>query len=107
MAKLVETSWRYRRAAVYIALLWSFAVITHLAVNGADTALTRAIVDTLGWVIMFVLGVYVGGASWDDLNKMRYGRLPDPPAATPGAPAAAPPFGPEATTGPSPQDERG
>ena len=81
MAKLVETSWRYRRTAVYLALVWSFGVITHLAVFGADTALTRAIVDTLGWVVMFVLGSYVGGATWDDLNRMRHGRIGDRPAA--------------------------
>lgn len=85
MPKLVETSWRYRRLAVYVSLIWSFALLTHLAVWGGDTALSRAIVDTLGWVVMFVLGAYVGGASWDDLNRMRHGRLPDdgPPAAPP------------------------
>lgn len=105
MPKLVETSWRYRRLAVYVSLVWSFMVITHLAVSGADTALTRAIVDTLGWVIMFVLGAYVGGASWDDLNRMRHGRLPDveaPPVSSP-----PPPIPPAPMDRPPPGDERG
>lgn len=104
MPKLIETSWRYRRLAVYASLVWSFAIVTYLAIAGADTSLARAIVDTIGWVIMFVLGAYVGGASWDDLNRMRHGRLPDvgaPPALPP------PPIPPATMDRPPPGDERG
>lgn len=104
MPKLIETSWRYRRLAVYASLVWSFSIVTYLAVAGADTSLTRAIVDTLGWVIMFVLGAYVGGASWDDLNRMRHGKLPDV-GATP--PPPVPPASPVPTDRPPPGDERG
>lgn len=89
MAKLVETSWRYRRAAVYLALVWSFWILTYLAIMGADTALSRAIVDMLGWVVMFVLGSYVGGATWDDLNRMRHGRLTESSAAASDPPPGA------------------
>lgn len=78
LSAVMETSWRYRRIAVFGVLVWSFSILTYLATFGVDTTLTRAIVDTLGWTIMATVAWYVGGATVDDLNRMRHGRLPDP-----------------------------
>lgn len=73
--RLVETSWRYRRIAALGSLGWSFSILSYLVVSGADTAVNRDVVGALGMIIVGVVGVYVGGAAWDDRNRMIHGRV--------------------------------
>ena len=88
---IVETSWTYRRWAVFGTLIFCAWAIGYLTVWGKDTALDRDIVSALSLLAGMVIGSYIGGAAWDDRNKMIHGRIEDAP------PPDRPP----------PQDERG
>lgn len=73
--QVIETSWRYRRLVVFATLVWAGWMLAWIALYGADTMLVRVVAETVGWIIMTVIGLYIGGATWDDLNRMRHGRL--------------------------------
>lgn len=81
-APLVETSWTWRRLAVFLSLAVALAILTGLAIAtvawGTDSALARDIAATAGLIVLTVVSAYIGGAVWDDRNKMRHGRI-DPP----------------------------
>lgn len=89
MGSLVETSWVYRRTVVFGTLAFCAWAVGYLTVWGRDTALERDIVSSLSLLAAAVIGSYIGGAAWDDLNRMRHGRLDDPPS--PARPDGYPP----------------
>ncbi len=78
MGHLVETSWLYRRTVVFATLAFCAWAIGYLTVWGKDTALERDIVSSLSLLAVAVIGSYIGGAAWDDLNRMRHGHFDDP-----------------------------
>lgn len=93
---MVETSWIWRRTAVFMSLVWCLGLLAVLAVFGHDTALHRSIAEICGWVVMFDIGVYTGVATYDDLNRMRFGRMapdqtPPPTVSPPMRPIQRPP----------------
>lgn len=79
MGHLVETSWLYRRTVVFATLAFCAWAVGYLTVWGKDTALERDIVSSLSLLAAAVIGSYIGGAAWDDLNRMRHSRFERPP----------------------------
>jgi len=68
---LVETSWRYRRIVVFGTLLFCYSLIVFLAVVEQSTPLRESIANGLLLLSGTVIGAYIGGAVWDDRNKMK------------------------------------
>ena len=59
-------SWKYRRRAAFIALLGAIAGLLYLIGWGDDTDLHRRIADGLASIVIWVIAIYVGGATADD-----------------------------------------
>lgn len=89
---MLETSWLYRRTVVFATLAFCAWSVGYLTIWGKDTALERDIVSALSLLAGMVIGSYIGGAAWDDRNRMMHGRIDD---------RQVPP------DGPPPGDERG
>lgn len=74
---MVETSWFWRRWAVFGTLGFCAWAVGYLTMFGADTALARDIVSALSLLAGITVGSYIGGGAWDDLNRMKHGRFDD------------------------------
>lgn len=79
MRAMIETSWIWRRTTVFGTLGFCAWAVGYLTIWGADTALAREIATSLILLAGTVIGSYVFGATWDDLNRMRHGRMDRPP----------------------------
>jgi hypothetical protein len=102
---VIETSWWWRRVAVFGVLVCCAWHLTYLLVAGVDTELTRTIANGELLLVGATVASYIGGAAYDDRNRMIHGRMdgapyggsqaPPPYRPPPMSPAsAAPPSGP-------------
>ena len=74
-SKLYLDNWPKRRRWMLLTLLWLIGNAQYLIVWGADTALHQnALVTCLG-AIVAIIGSYVFGAVWDDVDKRRHVRM--------------------------------
>lgn len=64
-------SWKNRRRVVIATLVFCAAVVGWLVVRGASTPLNETIANGLILLAGGVIGSYVFGAAWDDLNVMK------------------------------------
>lgn len=64
-------SWKNRRRVVIVTLLYCATVVGWLVLHGASTQLNESIANGLILLAGGVIGSYVFGAAWDDLNVMR------------------------------------
>lgn len=70
-------SWRYRRRIIFSTLSFCAACILYIMITGADTRVNETIVLGCFALAGSVIGVYVGGATWEDIkleNLRRPGR---------------------------------
>lgn len=93
----MKPSWTIRRRVVFATLLFCAAAVAWLLVAGESTPLNETIANGLILLAGGVIGSYVFGATWDDLNVMsKLGPAAyREPGAPPGWPAGIAP--PEAT----------
>jgi hypothetical protein len=61
-------SWRYRRKMIFLTLLFCAACVIYIMVWGADTRVNETIVLGCFMLAGSVVGVYVGGATWEDIR---------------------------------------
>lgn len=80
---LVETSWTWRRLASLLSLAAAWVLFAFIVVSGRDTGVARDALGILAMVILGVLGLYTGAATWDDRNRMVHGRVESPPPVPP------------------------
>lgn len=87
--ELLEDGWPIRRRVMFGALLFIAANVQYLAVWGNDTALNSTIATNLLWVGGGIIGAYVFGAVWDDMNRrdtmLQYDTTYAPPVGIGGA----------------------
>lgn len=69
MISQFDRSWLWRRWAVFSSLAVCDIVIIYLAIWGADTALSRDIVQAAFLALLAIVNGYVFLGSWDDKNK--------------------------------------
>lgn len=75
--KLYFDNWPRRRRWMLVTLLWFIANAQYLIIWGNDTGLHQnAMVTCLG-AIVAIIGSYVFGAVWDDVDKRK--RMADAP----------------------------
>ncbi|MCT8970568.1 hypothetical protein [Microbaculum marinisediminis] len=96
-----QPSWTHRRRVVFGTLIFCAGAIAYLIAFGEDIRLHEAIADGLILLAASVIGGYVFGAAWDDLNVMKHGRAdqaaappqspPNPAAPAPAAPTSVVP----------------
>ncbi len=67
----MRPSWTIRRRVIAATLLFCAAVVGWLAVEGPSTPLNETIANGLILLAGGVIGSYVFGAAWDDLNVMK------------------------------------
>lgn len=86
---LLEDGWPIRRRVMFGALLFIAGNVQYLAVWGNDTALNSTIATNLLWVGGGIIGAYVFGAVWDDMNRrdtmLQYDTTYAPPLGIGGA----------------------
>lgn len=69
-------SWRIRRRIIVATLAFCAGVILWLLWRGEDSRLNQDIANGVLLLGGSVIGAYVFGATWDDMNVMRHGRSP-------------------------------
>lgn len=52
------TGWKYRRRAAFGTLIYSYGMITYVAIKGGDTRLNETLVVALVGLAVAALGVY-------------------------------------------------
>lgn len=67
-------SWKHRRRIIYATLIFSAAGVAYLILRGEDTRLHETLGSGLLMLSGSVVGSYVFGAAWDDLNASRSSR---------------------------------
>lgn len=67
-------SWRIRRRIIIATLTFCAGIIIYLLWKGDDTRLNQDIANGVLILGGSVIGAYVFGATWDDLNVMQHGR---------------------------------
>lgn len=86
---LLEDGWPVRRRVMFLALAYVAANVQYLAIWGNDTALNSTIATNLLWVGGGIIGAYVFGAVWDDMNRrdtmLQYDTTYAPPIGIGGA----------------------
>lgn len=86
---LFEDGWPVRRRVMFLALTYVAANVQYLAIWGNDTALNSTIATNLLWVGGGIIGAYVFGAVWDDMNRrntmLQYDTTYAPPIGIGGA----------------------
>lgn len=86
---LLEDGWPIRRRVMFAALLFCAGNVQYLSIWGADTALNSTIATNLLWVGGGIIGAYVFGAVWDDMNRrdtmLQYDTTYAPPVGIGGA----------------------
>lgn len=65
MVHKASPDWAVRRRIIIIALLWSGALVTYLAVWGRPIALSDTVAMNLILLIGSIIGAYVFGAVWE------------------------------------------
>ena len=88
--------WRIRRRVIFGTLLFCAVFVGWLAVAGEDTALNQSIANGLILLAGGVVGSYVFGAAWDDLNVMKTLGVDAYRVSAPGLPQDPPPGFPQA-----------
>ena len=74
-AAVARPSWKIRRTIIVVTLFFCALVILWLAFAGHDTSVNQSIASGLILLAGAVIGSYVFGAAWDDLNVMKtFGR---------------------------------
>ena len=66
---LMEDGWPIRRRVMFLAMVYCAGNVQYLMLWGQDTALNREIATTLLWVLGAIIGAYVFGAVWDDMDR--------------------------------------
>ncbi|WP_322893457.1 MULTISPECIES: hypothetical protein [unclassified Yoonia] len=64
----VKRSWRIRRRVIIATLVYSALGVGYLIIFGEDLRLHEAIANGLILLAGSVVGSYVFGAAWDDMN---------------------------------------
>jgi fatty acid desaturase len=80
---LIETSWIYRRTMVFAIVAVGLAALIYLTARASDAASISLIAGVWQTLILAVALGYLFGAGWDDLNRMRHGRIDAPPPPPP------------------------
>jgi|TARA_A100001391_G_scaffold44812_4_gene26285 DMSO reductase anchor subunit len=68
-----QFEWKRRRRIIYAALIFCALEVAYLTVLGTDSALNATIVTSLILLAGSIIGTYVFGAVWDDLNARKLG----------------------------------
>lgn len=69
-----KPSWRVRRRIILATLLFCGGEVAYLTIWGSDTNLHSAIANGCLILAGSVIGSYVFGAAWDDMNFMAHKR---------------------------------
>lgn len=69
MKDLLVDGWPIRRRLMIMALLFCAGNVQYLLLWGQDTSLNKEIATTLLWVGGAIIGSYVFGAVWDDMDR--------------------------------------
>lgn len=64
-----DRSWLWRRIAVFSSLTVCDVAILYLTIFGADSALSRDIVQSAFLALLAIVNGYVFFGTWDDKNK--------------------------------------
>lgn len=67
--ELLVDGWPIRRRVMFMVLAFCVGNVQYLLIWGDDTALNKEIATTLLWVMAAIVGTYVFGAVWDDMNR--------------------------------------
>lgn len=67
--ELLVDGWPIRRRVMFASLLFCAGNVQYLMIWGADTSLNKEIATTLLWTAAAIIGAYVFGAVWDDMNR--------------------------------------
>lgn len=67
--ELMVDGWPIRRRVMFAALAFCAGNVQYLLIWGDDTSLNKEIATTLLWVMAAIVGTYVFGAVWDDMNR--------------------------------------
>lgn len=66
-----KPSWKIRRAIIFGTLVFCAIEVLYLTLFGEDTKLAETIASSAFLLAGSVIGAYVFGAVWDDLNVMK------------------------------------
>lgn len=65
-------SWKHRRRIIYATLIYVAVMVPWLVERHPESILVNQIVLALIGLAGAVIGTYVGGAVWDDLNARKH-----------------------------------
>lgn len=65
--------WASRRAFLFVASVFCMAVVAYVLATGADTEAARDASSNAFWLLGAIAGIYVGGATWDDVTRLKHG----------------------------------
>lgn len=70
-----ETSWRIRRRVMFAVLAFCMGVIAFIAWSGQDSRVAETVVLCAFGLIGLIVSIYVLGATWEDIEKLKIGGL--------------------------------
>lgn len=62
--------WRKRRLIMIAVLIFCFLCIGYILIRGVDTVTAQTTVSMSFMTIISIVGSYVFGATWEDINKI-------------------------------------
>ena len=62
-----QSSWFWRRSLTFIMTAFCMSLLTWITWSGTDDALRRLIANGLLWLLFGMAGIYIAGATTDDL----------------------------------------
>lgn len=71
-APLPPGTWKHRRRIIYGTLVYCAVAVPWLVERHEDSAMATQVVLALIGLAGAVIGTYVGGAVWDDLNARKH-----------------------------------
>lgn len=84
-----QFEWDKRRRTIYATLIFCSTLMIYILYRGDDSSLYRDAFNTLALLGGSVLGTWIGGSVWDDLNARKWGTPQAPQDEVP-APAREP-----------------
>jgi hypothetical protein len=65
-------NWHTRRRFMFAVSAFCIWVVTYILLRDKDTEAAKTAVEMSFWTLLGITGSYVFGATWDDLNKMKF-----------------------------------
>ena len=75
MTGLPQTSWKIRRRVMFVVLAFCMGVVGWITYAAPDSRVAETIVLCAFGLMGLIVSIYVLGATWEDVNRMKLGGL--------------------------------